>query len=121
MDDHDLPSRRPMSTHEVHPAVRAALQPLLLVLADPDGSRVALDLVDEVAEVVSDLIDTHPPMPPLEYPASGTDDDEHALRLVRDAITHLEVATEVSRDAKERLRSAVAVRQLRCLCSRPRP
>ncbi|TNM66896.1 hypothetical protein FHN55_12400 [Streptomyces sp. NP160] len=121
MDDRTsrlLGSRETRTTHVPHPAVRNALRSLLRVLADPEASPVALDLVDEVADVVTDLIDVDPPLPPLTYPERGAWGDEHALELVCSAIADLETAVEVSADASERLRTAIAARRLRAVIGR---
>ena len=79
---------------------------------------MTLDLIDEVADVVSELIDTNPPLPPLAYPARGAEGDEHALELVCRALADLETAVEVSADASERLRAAIAARRLRSVIGR---
>ncbi|MGQ7296965.1 hypothetical protein [Quadrisphaera sp. KR29] len=121
MDDHAfdlLSSSETTRTRAADPAVRAALCSLVEVLADPEASSVSLDLADEVADVVSDLIDTDPPLPPLIYPDRGAEGDEHALELVCRAISVLETAVEISADASERLRAAIAARQLRVVVGR---
>lgn len=109
------------ATGEAHPAQRAALQALLRVLATPETVQVTIRLLIDVADVVSDLVDTHPPMPPLNYPAHGAEDDDHACRLVEEAIAGLIQAVEASNDVAECLRAAIAARQLTAAITRSQP
>ena len=117
----DHPDSVAIPTSRAHHGIDSALTFLTVVLADPRSGIVDDDLADDVADVVSGLVDVHPPMPPLVYPDQGADDDHHALALIAHARRRLQLAVVGGADEAERLRAAVACHRLRTLLVRREP
>jgi len=103
-----------VSTSTTHAGINAASDHLAAIVV----ARLDMDTTLTAAEVILDLADVSPPLPPLTYPDTGPSTAVGVDQALAAAVQALAQAAETSPETSEALRAAYAVRDLRALQAR---